>query len=915
MNTLSTADKAGKSKDTIFLIDGHALAYRAYFAFIRNPLFNSKGENTSAVFGFTRMLLMLLERYNPKYAAVVFDSAEETQRHRDFPEYKANREEMPDDMSVQLPWIFDVIEAMGIKVILEPGYEADDIIATLAKRSVDDGFDVRIVTGDKDFFQLISDRIYLIRPVKGTSLDEEAGPGYLEKKYGITPSQVVDFLALMGDKIDNIPGVRGIGEKTAIRLLKEYGSIEKIYESINEVPSESLKKKLVAGKDDAFLSYDLVKLKEVPVDVKPEELLLQERNEEKLIEIFLRLDFHQFLKELSLKGISGRQELDYSIVRSDNLEALADYLASRGEFVFDTETTSLDPMRAELVGISFCAEEKKAFYVPVFIDVPNSTNLFDSDSEGKVPMVMLRNVLGPLMTDGKAKKIGHNIKYDKIVLENHGIHVEGISFDTMIASYLLDPERHSHSLDNLSIEFLKHRMIQYKELFEKGDKGKDIKAVPVERLAEYSCEDADFTMRLKNIFEDMLKAADMYGLFERIEVPLLSVLVRMEMSGVRLDVDRLDALSKELASELDRLSRRIFELAGESFNINSNKQLQRILFKKLELPSARKTKTGYSTDYDVLIALAEEHEIASVILEYRQLSKLKSTYIDALPKLVNPKTGRIHTSFNQTVTSTGRLSSSNPNLQNIPIRTGVGREVRSAFIPSEGRLILDADYSQIELRIMAHLSKDEELMNAFREGVDVHTRTASRIYGIPEDQVTSEMRSRAKTINFGVIYGMGARGLSKQLGISIEEAKGFIDEYFKRYPGVRDFVERSKEEARRRGYAETILGRRRLLPDIDSKDGRMRSFSERIAVNMPVQGTAADMIKIAMINIDREITKRDLKSRMIIQVHDELVFDMAEDETEELIELVVSKMESAVALDVPIKVDVGVGKNWLEAHK
>jgi len=907
--------RKNNNRQTLFLIDGHALAYRAYFALIRNPLLNSKGDNTSAAFGFTRMLLLLIKKYNPTHVAVVFDSEEETQRHRDFPDYKANREEMPDDMQKQLPWILEITEALGIKVLVEPGLEADDIIATLARKAETQGYNVKIVTGDKDFFQLLSKQVHIIRPSKGTSLEDEIGPDYPDRRFGIKSSQVVDLLALMGDSSDNIPGVRGIGEKTAVKLLSEFHSLKEIYDNLDRVTPESLRKKLIEGKDDAFLSYDLVQLKDVPVPIELDELKREDVDENSLVDIFVKLDFHQFLKELSLAGMQETRNTEYILVDEEHLEELKDYLEKFDEFVLDVETTSLDPMSAELVGVSFCAEEGKAFYVAISSGTNDGRDLFTSSSDrAGIGIDKFREVIGPVLKNGSKKKIGHNIKYDLIVLASHGIYVEGVFFDTMIASYCLDPERFSHSLDNLAIEFLHHRMISYKDLFKKGDRKRDIREVPIEVLKDYSCEDADFTMRLKGIFARELEKAGLKKLFFEIEMPLCLVLKKMEMNGVGIDVERLRRLSEEVSGRLDGLTEDIYRIAGERFNINSNKQLQEILFNKLKLPSGRKTKTGYSTDSEVLGELAGEHEIARLILDYRQLAKFKSTYIDALPELINPKTGRIHTSFNQTVTSTGRLSSSEPNLQNIPIRAELGREIRRAFIPSPGNILVDADYSQIELRIMAHLSKDPELIRAFQEGVDVHTRTASRIYGIPEDRVDDEKRSMAKTINFGVIYGMGARGLARQLGISVEEASEFINEYFKRYPGVREFIERAKKEAREKGYAETILGRRRYLPDIDSGDNRLKSMSERIAINMPVQGSAADMIKIAMIKIDRELEEFSLNSRMIIQVHDELVFDVPLEERDKLVDIVRRLMESAVELDVPIKAEIGTGENWLEAH-
>jgi DNA polymerase-1 len=903
------------ARENLFIVDGHALAYRAYFAFIRNPLINSKGENTSAVFGFTRMLLQLLKKYAPLHLAVVFDSGEKTQRHRDFPGYKAHRPEMPDDLASELAWIFEVTEALGVKVIMRPGVEADDLIATLARMANAEGLDATIVTGDKDFFQLLSDHIRIIRPEKGTALEEEIGPEYCAERFGLAPEQVIDLLALMGDSSDNIPGVKGIGEKTALKLLREFGSLDALYDRIDEVKPAHVRDKLKNGKDGALMARELVILKNVPVEFSLPSFAVRGPDGEKLTDLMLRLEFHQLLKELSPAEAAEEENISHTIVDDETLAALERKLRGSSEFVFDVETTSVDPMNAEIVGISFCTREGEASYVPVAADAGAEGGLFQTDA-GRRPIALshVLETLGSVFADEKIAKIGHNIKFDCLVLEAHGFAVRGVAFDTMIASYCLDPERRSHSLDNLALEFARHRKISYSELFGASDRRRDIRTVSIERLARYSCEDADYTMRLKTIFERSLAGLDFEKLFHEIEMPLCLVLKRMEQEGVAIDAARLAPLSETATRDLDRLTEEIHRLAGEDFNINSSKQLQRILFEKLGLATARKTKTGYSTDEDVLTELARSHPIAGSILEYRQLSKMKSTYIDALPRLVNPCTGRIHTSFNQTVTATGRLSSSDPNLQNIPIRTDLGRSIRSAFVPRRGNILMDADYSQIELRIMAHLSGDAGFVETFREGGDIHARTAARVFNVPEKDVSAQMRASAKTINFGVIYGMGPRGLSNQLGIPLEEAKRFIDEYFAKYPGVKAYIEKAIAEARRKRCAETLLGRRRILNEIGSEDNRVRSFSERIAVNMPIQGTAADMIKVAMIRIDRDISDLALASRMILQVHDELVFEISPGERDRMETLVRRRMESALELDVPIRVDIGFGANWLEAH-
>ena len=900
----------------LFLIDGHAIAYRSYYAFIHNPLTNARGENTSAVYGFLRTVLQLIDHYDPEMLACVFDSEEETGRHRDYSDYKAHREEMPDDLSPQFPVIVEMLDAMGIPVVVKPGYEADDIIATLTREAEASGMDVRIITGDKDLFQLLSDRVRIIRPGKGTNLKDVAGPEMVRERYGLRPDQVVDLLALMGDSADNIPGVRGIGEKTALKLLRDFDSLDALLERSGEIEPAHVRRKIEEGREDALMSKELVTLIEVPLDITFDQLENGERDEAALLDLLLDLEFNQVIKELDLGRSASSSSAEYSTVDEAGLQRLASILIEAGSFALDTETTSLDPLEAELVGISFCCEEGRACYVPVESRTEiKSTGLFDHDGASSgIPLEKVREVLGPVLESDLTEKTGHNIKYDLMVLEAHGLPAGNVKWDTMIASYCIDPSRRSHSLDNLAMDHFRHRMIPYQELFEKGDRKKDIRMVPPEKLSEYACEDADYTLRLRNLFEPELDGTSAGRLFTDIEMPLSFVLKRMEREGMGVDAQRLKALSGKISTEIDRLTAEIYALAGETFNINSGKQLQQILFEKLGLSAARKTKTGWSTDVRVLTELAVENPIAGLILEYRQLSKLSGTYIDSLPKLLNGKTGRIHTSFNQTVTATGRLSSSDPNLQNIPIRTEMGRRIREAFVPRKGNILVDADYSQIELRIMAHLSGDPELVAAFREEADIHTRTAARIFGLDEKDVTHDMRSRAKTINFGVMYGQGPRALSQQLRIPFDEARSFIEEYFEKYPGIRAFIESSKESARERGFAETLLGRRRPLPEIDSGDGRLRSFAERIAVNMPIQGTAADMIKIAMIDIDAAIVKEGLGARMVLQVHDELVFDVPVDEKLRVTELVREMMEAAVELDVPLKVEVDTGENWLEAH-
>jgi DNA polymerase-1 len=908
---------------SLFLVDGHALAYRSYYAFIRNPLVNSKGEETSAVFGFVKTLLSILERYDPTHVAVVFDSREATFRTGLYAEYKANRPEMPESLSAQIARLLEVLGAMSIPALALPGYEADDIIATLSKRFAGE-LAVRIVSGDKDFFQVVADKVQLVRPGKSGSPDEVFDADRVRAEYGLTPAQFVDYQALMGDATDNVPGVPGVGEKTALKLITDHGSLEGVYGALDSIAPPSLQRKLAEGKEQALLSRELVRLDTaVPIEVSVEDLRRRSADGERLKKIFEELEFPRLAEAAALSaagGSSGAEERParrYAAV--DTPEALAELaarLSRRDEFAVDVEASELDPMRAVLAGISFAWEEGKAYYVPVRSLVEDEMTIFSDVTESPgLPLEDVKRALAPILADRSKRKIGQNIKYDAIVLANAGLPVEGVSFDTMLASYCLHPARKSHGLDHLAGEIFGHEMITFKSLFDPRAKRKDIRRVPLRIVAEYACEDADYTLRLKNAFEPLLEASTVKSLFRDVEMPLSTVLTRMEMRGVALDAEFLRGLSVGLAAKLAEIEQSVYERAGERFNINSTAKLQEILFRKLGLKPSSKTKTGYSTDVDVLKSLAQEHPLPALVLEYRTLAKLKSTYVDALPRLVHPSTGRVHTSYNQAVTTTGRLSSSDPNLQNIPIRTPIGREMRKAFVArGEDWVLLDADYSQIELRIMAHLSRDAELMKAFAEDADVHRRTAARIMGVPPEEVSDEMRSRAKTVNFGIMYGMGARGLAQSLGIEVDEARKFIDDYFRGYPGVRRFIDETIANARREKAVATLLGRVRQLPDITSSDRRAQAFAERTAVNTPIQGTAADIIKAAMVVIDRRLEERGLRARMIMQVHDELLFDVPAAELDEARAIVVEGMENAIRLGVPLKADVGVGKNWLEAH-
>jgi len=904
---------------SLYLVDGHALAYRSYYAFIRRPLVNSKGEETSAVFGFVKTMLNLLDKFDPSHVVVVFDSREVTFRKEMFAEYKAHRPKMPESLADQLPKIVSVLEAMSIPTMTVDGFEADDVIATLAHR-IESTTPVRIVSGDKDLYQVVSAATSLIRPGKNGILDDEIGPEGMREKTGLAPDQFADYQALMGDATDNVPGVPGVGEKTALKLISEYRDLENLYENLDSISSKSLKTKLEQGKEKAFLSRTLVRLVDtVPIDIDVDALARKPFDFERLAPLFRELDFNQLLDDIGGPPPVQEKLIDTAYraaVSREELDALRTTLEASGSFAVDVESSSIDPMRAELVGISVSVEEGRAWYVPIrsVVDEPATLLTPPRESPGH-ELNVVREALGPVFADPAVKKIGQNIKYDAIVLANAGFELKGIDFDTMLASYVLQPGRRSHGLDSMAEELLGHRMIPFKELFDPRQKEKDIRFVPLKKTIEYACEDADFTLRLKNLFDPLLEASQVHDLFRDVEMPLSGVLTRMEMQGVALNVEFLKTLSDDLTGRLEKLEEAIYKEAGEHFNINSTARLQDVLFRKLGLKPSHKTKTGYSTDVDVLKSLSDDHAIIDPLIEYRTLSKLKGTYIDALPKLVHPRTGRVHTSFNQAVTSTGRLSSSDPNLQNIPIRTALGREIRKAFVAgSDDNVLLDADYSQVELRIMAHLSQDAEMVTAFEEGADVHRRTAARIMGVAPDEVTDDMRARAKTVNFGVMYGMGARGLANQLGIDVKEAKEFIDEYFAKYPGVRRFIDETIASARREKAVTTLLGRVRQLPDIDGRNGRMRSFSERTAVNTPIQGTAADIIKVAMVHIDAKLRARGLGARMILQVHDELVFDVPRGELDEVTELVRTEMEGAIPLSVRLKVDMGTGQNWLDAH-
>ena len=886
-------------KKRLFLIDGNSFCYRAFYA-IRS-LSNSKGQPTNAIYGFNSMLGKIIKDEKPDMLAVAFDLKGPTFRHKKFDEYKIHRKPMPDDLISQMTYIKQLVQAHNIPMYEMQGYEADDVLATLAKKAEDKDIETFIVTGDKDALQLVDSHIKVYSTHKeGLIYDAHK----VKEIYGVGPDKMTDIMALMGDATDNIPGVKGIGEKSAIELIGEFGSLERLYENIDKVKSDAKKKILAEGKESAYLSKELASVDtDVPIDINFKELELKEPDQARLLELYKELEFKTLLKDLTP---TKKLESEYILVDDEKaFDALIAGLERSKEFVFDTETTSEDPVLAKLAGLSFSWKEGTAYYVGVSEG---------ASEEKKLDIELVIGKLKDIFEDEMIKKTAQNVKYDYIVLANYGIHVKGIIFDTMVASYLLNPSKPNHGLDDISFEYLNHKMTtSIQELIGKGKSAITMDKVDVEKVSDYSCEDSDVTFRLKKILEKDISQKGLDELLYKVEMPLVEVLAEMETSGVSIDKEYLADLSKEMEKRLDKLTGKIYELAGEEFNINSPKQLSVILFEKMKLPVIRRTKTGISTDEEVLTKLALSHPLPEKLLEYRELSKLKSTYVDSLPDLINPATNRVHTSFNQTVTATGRLSSSGPNLQNIPIRTEEGRKIRKAFIASDkNNLLLSADYSQIELRILGHLSEDANLIKAFKEGSDIHAYTASLVFGVKESEVTPDMRGMAKTVNFGILYGMSPYGLSQSLKIDVNKAKEFIDSYFERYPGVKVYLEGLIEEARQNGYVTTLLGRRRYIPEINSQDMRMRQFAERTAINTPIQGSAADIIKVAMISIHERLSKKKLATKMIMQVHDELVFDVPKDELKEVYKIVKDGMENIIKLKVPVEAHVEVGRNWLE---
>ncbi|MCI7358052.1 MAG: DNA polymerase I [Parabacteroides sp.] len=920
----------------LFLIDAYALIYRSYYAFIKNPRINSKGVNTSAVFGFINTLEDVLKREQPTHIAVAFDPKGPTFRHEAFEQYKAQREETPEVIRQSVPVIKEVIQAYHIPILEVPYYEADDVIGTVAKQAAANGFEVYMMTPDKDYGQLVADHIYMYRPKFGGDYEVLGVSEVLEKYQLQSTEQVIDLLGLMGDTADNIPGCPGVGEKTAQKLLAEFGSIENLLANTDKLKGAQ-KKKVEENVEQIRFSKFLATIKtDVPITFDAELCKRVAPDEDRLVELYTELEFKTFINRLKGESsvVSSSKEpkvaVQYDLFATEpvvesEVSSLADittmphsyYLADTAEkqialceqllqeksFAFDTETDGLDPLTAGLVGMSFAIREQEAWYVPVPANREEATD------------IVLR--LAPALQHPEIEKVGQNIKFDILALRKYGVRVKGPLFDTMLAHYLLNPELR-HGMDYLAETYLKYKTVPIEDLIgPKGKKQASMRTVPIEQIKEYAAEDADVTLRLKHYFAPLLKQEGLESLFFEMEMPLIYVLAEMEATGVKLDTNALKQSSEVLSQQLSTLEDSIYDLAGQSFNINSTKQVGEILFDKLKLDEkAKKTKTGgYSTSEEVLEKIRGKHPIVDKLLEYRGIKKLLSTYIDALPALIHPETGKIHTSFNQAVTATGRLSSTNPNLQNIPVRDELGREIRKAFIADDDDCIFfSADYSQIELRLMAHLSNDPHMVEAFCSGADIHAATAAKIYGIPVEEVTSDMRRKAKTANFGIIYGISVFGLAERLSIPRAESKELIDGYFQTYPRIKEYMEESIRVAKEKGYVETLFKRKRFLPDINSHNAIVRGYAERNAINAPIQGSAADIIKLAMIRIHQRFEAEQLKSRMILQVHDELNFNVRKEEFDRVKEIVLDCMEHVLQLRVPLIADCGEGKNWLEAH-
>lgn len=970
----------------LFLVDGYALIYRAFFALISRPLTTSKGENTSASWGIANFLQRLITKHQPEYLGWVHDSGLSF-RHERYPAYKATREklteELQSDFDRGMDRIREILDAYRIPIMTLPGYEADDVIGTLVAKSVDAGVNVVVVSGDKDFQQLVKPGVWLLNPGRGGPANVEehwVGVENAEERLGVAPEFVTDYLALVGDSSDNIPGVRGIGDKTATELVKQYGHIESILAHAGEITKKRPREALLEHAENARLSKELVTIRDdLPVLFDLESLRIKQPDHSRLRDLFIELEFHSLAKDSAVQApVEEKPQQSVNYLTVDTLDAMqhaikrvreAGVISVATETLIHPDSPQLvDPLRSSLVSIAIAVGEGEAYYFPfqhrlpqgeqveLLVDAAGDRSATDAPEDRglirggdevvseastkkrktngdslSIATRMLRDnrpssvrnlpplnspemqPLRELLADPTVRKTAQNSKYDLLMLRSAGVNLAGLDFDTMLASYVLDPGRRSHGLDVLALEFLDHTMTSYTDLCGKGRTAIPFDECPVPAARDYACEDADMALRLRRVFEPQLESYELTRLFDGVEVPLVDVLAEMEWTGIAIDLPLFASLKQRFQTEREAVERQIYEAAGVEFNINSNPQLRDILFGKLNLPVIKRTSTGPSTDAAVLMELAEAgHELPTLLMEYRELSKLENTYLDALPRLVNPKTGRLHTSFNQTVASSGRLSSNDPNLQNIPIRRELGRDIRRGFIPRKGWLLLAADYSQIELRLLAHLSRDPAFVEAFQAGADIHRQTAALIFEVPLDEVTSTMRSRAKTINFATIYGQGAHALSRQLGIEHAEAKEFIARYFERFQGVRNYLDSMVAFAREHGYVQTIFGRRRYIPELRERNFNIRAFGERVAANSPIQGSAADLIKIAMIRIDNALRTRQLQSKMLLQVHDELVFEVIPSELDEVKELVKHEMEHAAELSVPLVVDLGVGENWLE---
>lgn len=914
---------------TFVIVDAMAMAYRAYFAFISRPLTTKSGEPTSAVYGFVNQLIKVLEDHKPDYIAVATDSKEKTFRHEMYKEYKATREAMPDDMIPQIGRIKEIVELMNIPLYIKPGFEADDIIGTAVRLAEKKGMISYAVTPDKDYMQLVTSKTIIAKPGRGNDDVVFYDVKKVKEEYGFEPNLMIDYLAIIGDTSDNIPGVKGIGPKGALPLLQEFGSLESIYKNLSKIDKPGILKKLEESKENAFLSKELATINcKVPMEFDFDKAKFSNPDFDKLRDLFVELEFKNLYtrllkvydsdgkqKEISSDELTTAAQFDKSkskyelITSKKDAEKLFEKLNKKELIVFDTETDSLDPFELNILGASFSTKAGEGF----FVAIDPGSKIF-SDGKKRLSVNDFKKIFKPLFENKRIKKVCQNGKYDISVMRGLGIKVENFFFDTMVASYIIDPDQ-KHGMDNLSEKYLSYKPIPLSSLIgEKKDPTKMFD-VEVEKLSDYAAEDADITFQLYEILSKEVKKGKLEKVAYEVDFPLVPVLEAMEYEGVKIDKAALESFSKDLQKLITGYTKKIYKTAGEEFNISSPKQLQVILFEKLGLASGRKTKTGFSTDARALENLKGEHEIIDLILDYRQASKLKSTYADALPNLVNSHTGRVHTDFNQTIAATGRLSSINPNLQNIPIRTEMGKEIRKAFVPRDKNyVLLSADYSQIELRLLAAICKDDALLKAFKSGEDIHQSTAALVFMVDPKDVTSDMRRKAKEVNYGILYGIGPFGLKTRLGIPQAHAKEIIELYFKTFKNVRNYINDSVKKAQAKGYAETLLGRRRFLKNINSNNRVVRQFEERVAINMPIQGSGADMIKLAMIKIQSELEKRNSKTKMVLQVHDELLFDAHKDEVEDLRPMIKEIMETAMPVDVPIVVDTGVGDNWLDAH-